>query len=154
MSRLSVLVAAVVGLAVPVALALAVYVASAGTLAEPIEGTRLPSERIARPSVTTTAADRSARRPATRGRDVPGRCDAAEHANDPRCAGVATTEEDDDRSGRSGSSGGSDDSSSSGSGSSGSDGSGDDDDSSGQGRGRGRSGSSGSDSSGSGSGDD
>jgi hypothetical protein len=150
-SRLGFLAAAVVGLAVPVALALAVYVASAGTLAEPVEGTSLPSERIARPSVTTTAAERAARRPAAgRERDVSGPCDEAEHANDPRCTGAATAE-DDDRSGGSGSSGSSDGSSSSGSGSSGSDGSDGDDDSSGQGRGRGRSGSSGSGSSGSGS---
>jgi hypothetical protein len=146
MSRLGLLAAAVAGLALPIALALAVYVASAGTLSEPIEGTRLPSERIARPSATTTAANSAAGRPTTtREVDESGPCDEAEHADDPRCTGAAT--EDDERSGESGS-GSSGDSSNSGSGTD--DSSGGDGDSSG----RGSSGSSGSGSSGSGSGDD
>jgi uncharacterized membrane protein YgcG len=140
MSRLRLLVAAVAGLALPIGLALAVYVASAGTLAEPVEGTRLPSQTIARPSATNPVANPTAGRPATtRERDESGPCDEAEHADDPRCTGAAT--EDDDRSGESSNSGrGSDDSS------------GGDEDSSGPGSGS--SGSSGSDSSGSGSGDD
>jgi uncharacterized membrane protein YgcG len=149
MSRLGLVVAAVAGLALPVALALAVYVASAGTLAEPVEGTGLPSERIARPSATTTAAKPAAGRPAaTRERDESGPCDEAEHANDPRCTGAGT--EDDDRSEEPSSSDSSGESSNSGRGSD--DSSGDDEDKSGPGGGS--SGSSGSDSSGSGSGDD
>ncbi len=139
MSRLRLLVAAVAGLALPIGLALALYVASAGTLAEPVEGTRLPSQTIARPSATTTAANPAAGRPATTPeRDESGPCDEAEHADDPRCTGAAT--EDDHRSGESSNSGrGSDDSSGGG------------EDSSGPGSGNSGSGS---DSSGSGSGDD
>ena len=149
MSRLGLLVAAVAGLALPIGLALAVYVASAGTLAEPVEGTRLPSQTIARPSATTTTAKPGAGTPAaTPARDESGPCDEPEHADDPRCTGAAT--EDDDRSGESDSSGSSGDSSNSGRGSD--DSSGGDEDSSGPGGGS--SGSSGSGSSGSGSGDD
>jgi hypothetical protein len=145
MSRLARLLAVIAGLAFPVALALAVYVASAGSLAEPVEGTQLPSETIARPIPAKKAAKPAPTTPrATQTEDVSGPCDEAEHANDPRCTGAAT-DDDDDGSG-SGSSGSSGDSSGSGSGSS--DSSGGDDDSSG--RGRGRSGSSGSGSSGSG----
>jgi hypothetical protein len=136
MPRLARILAAVAGLALPVGLALAVYAASAGSLSEPIEGTRLPSETIARPSAAATTTDRA---PRTQRQDESGPCDEAEHADDPRCTGAAT---DDDGSG---------DSSNSGPGSSAdSDGDGDS-----RGRGRGRSGSgSDSDSSGSGSGDD
>ena len=137
MSRLARLVAAVAGLALPIGLALAVYVASAGSLAEPVEGTRLPSETIARPSTANKAATPAPTRPrATPSGDVSGPCDEAEHANDPRCTGAATDDDDSSNS----ESGSSDDSSG-----------GDDDNS---GRGGGSSGSSGSGSSGSGSGDD
>jgi hypothetical protein len=153
MSRLALAGAFIAGLALPVALALAVYAASAGSLSEPVPGTRLPAETIARPSAAKKVAKPKPARttppapPATTGIDESGSCDEAEHADDPRCTGAAT--EDDDRSGRSGSSGGSGDSSNSGSGSS--DNSGGDDSS---GPGGGSSGSGGSDSSGSGSGDD
>ena len=141
MSRLARVVAVIAGLAFPVALALAVYVASAGSLAEPVEGTQLPSETIARPSTAKKAPKPQPSPPTTtRTEDESGPCDEAEHANDPRCSGATT--DDDDSSG----SGGSDDSSGSSSGS-GDDSSGGDDDSSGRGRGR-------SGSSGSGSGDD
>ncbi len=144
MSRLARLIAVVAGLAFPVALALAVYVASAGSLAEPVEGTQLPSETIARPIPANKAVKPAPTTPrATQTGDASGPCDEAEHANDPRCTGAAT---DDDDDGSGSGSGSSDDSSGSGSGSS--DSSGGDDDSSG--RGRGRSGSSGSGSSGSG----
>lgn len=141
MSGLTRLVAVIAGLAFPVALALAVYVASAGSLSEPVEGTRLPSETIARPSAGIDTTRTTPTTPATTTtEDVSGPCDEAEHADDPRCTGAATDDED------SGGSGGDDDSSGSGSGSD-EDSSGGGDDSSGRGRGR-------SDSSGSGSGDD
>jgi hypothetical protein len=83
MRRLALLTAAVVGLAFPAGLGLAVYLASGSTLAPPATA-RVPTGTIARPSTppaTTTSTVE----------DVSGNCDEAEHRLDPECVGGTTT---------------------------------------------------------------
>ena len=63
-----------------------VAAATSGGSDDPI-GATAPSSTLG-----TTTEDRSAREP---GEDVSGPCDEAEHANDPRCAGVQVPEDDD-----------------------------------------------------------
>jgi len=112
MRALRITVIVVAALAVPALLALGVHLAAGSSLTA-------PPPVVARVSTAPIAA------PAPAQRDVSGRCDEADHRNDPRCAGTTTgtttTTTSDDKSGRHS---GSDDSGSS----------------SGKGRGRGRSG--------------
>ncbi len=135
MRRTTFLIAAAIGLLLPLGLALAVYVASAASLDEPA-GVRVGSQPLGRVTVTTDV--RTATAPTTTEEvttehddDRSGKCDEPEHRSDPDCVGGAgaTTDEDDSGRGR---------------------GRGDDDDDSGDSSGSG----SGSDSSGSGSGGD
>lgn len=88
MRRLRLLALVLVGLAFPAGLGLAVYVASGSTLVVPAATARVPTGTIGRPSAppaaTTTVEDRTVT-------DRRGRCDEAEHRNDPGCAGGATT---------------------------------------------------------------
>jgi hypothetical protein len=137
------LLLAFAGLCLPLALALAVYLTSARSLAAPPPIGAVPTQIAkASPKTPTTTSKANKKR-----EDRSGNCDEAEHANDPKCRGGTTTSQ----SGSSGSGSGSSGSGSSGSGSSGSGSSGSDDDSSGSGP----SGSgSDNDSSGKGSGDD
>ncbi len=148
MRRIGLLLAAAAGLAFPLLLALAVYLASAGTLAEPVSNAAVPAGTIAQPSPNAPSSReaklkkaRGATPRSTTGREVSGPCDEAEHANDPRCTGTGAGDDRGRGRGRGGDDDGAEDNSGSGSGSDGSGGS----DSSGNG--------SGSDSSGSGSGD-
>lgn len=76
MRRPVLLAAAVVGLAFPAGLGLAVYAASGSTLAPPAATARVPTGTIARPSTPPP------------GVDVSGNCDEAEHRFDPECTGV------------------------------------------------------------------
>ncbi len=151
MRRATAIAIAVVGLLFPLGLAFAVYVASAGSLAEPTGVAAVPAQPIAQPTATVPLPRGTTERVTTAATtverdDVSGKCDEPEHRSDPDCTAL-----DDDGSGQGRGRGrgrgrGGDDSDSSGSGS-GSDGSGSDnsgsDDSGG-----------GSDSSGHGSGDD
>lgn len=130
MRRATVLTIAVVGLLFPLGLAFAVYVASAGSLAEPTGVAALPAEPIAQPTVSVQRPRGTTERVTTAAttvgeRDVSGKCDEPEHRSDPDCTDVG-----DDRSGQGRGRGrgrGGDDADSSGSGSgSGSDGSGSD----------------------------
>jgi hypothetical protein len=129
------LLLAFAGLCLPLALALAVYLTSARSLAAPPPIGAVPTQIAkASPKTPTTTSKANKKR-----EDRSGNCDEAEHANDPKCRGGTTTSQS--GSSGSGSSGSDDDSSGSGP-----SGSGSDDDSSGKG--------SGDDSSGEGSGDD
>ena len=93
MRRLSVLAIAVAALAVPALLALGVHLAAGTSLtAPPAAVARVSTAPIAEPATpppTTTTS---------------GRCDEAEHRDDPRCnpgstTTTTTTEAEDDRSG-------------------------------------------------------
>jgi hypothetical protein len=125
MSRARLVLLALVGLALPVGLALGVYVASEGSLAATPAVLVEPPTKIAR---AATSAETGAQAPApttsTTVDDLPGKCRKPENRLDPDCD-PRTAEEDDDSSGH-GSGDGDDDSSGSGGG---------DDDSSGHGSG-------------------
>ena len=126
MSRARALFLALVGLALPVGLALGVYVASAGSLAG-VPSVIQPPLHIARGATKpTTSTTSGATTTEANGDDLPGKCRDPEHQLDPDCD-PRSAEEDDDSSGH-GSGGGDDDSSGHGSG-------GGDDDSSGHGSG-------------------
>ncbi len=97
MSRLGLVFAVLLGLGFPAGLALGTYLASAGSLAEPVGEVALPRGAIAEPSPRAPATTGREERSGTTGSvDISGPCDEAEHANDPRCTGGG----DDDRSGR------------------------------------------------------
>ncbi len=134
MSRARVILLALAGLALPVGLALGVYVASAGSLAA-VPAVVEPPPSIARSAVTTVSLPtETAPSPTTtagtgddgRDDDLPGKCRKPENKLDPDCDPRSADEDDDDSSGPG--SGGGGDSSGSGSG-------GGDDDSSGHGSG-------------------
>jgi hypothetical protein len=97
-NRLRTIALALGGLAFPIVLALAVYFASAGSLAAVPPVVSVSSETIARPSApppapTTTDEDEDD--------EVSGNCDEAEHANDPECVdGERERSDDDDSSGK------------------------------------------------------
>lgn len=125
--RPRVVLTALVALALPVVLALAVYTSAAGSLAVEPAPSAITTRTIAAPVATPTAtqAKRGKERstPATTtGPDISGNCDEAEHANDPECLDGESDDDDD--------SGSDDDSDNSGKGSknSGSGGGGSDDD--------------------------
>ena len=136
MTRARALLLALVGLTLPVGLALGVYVASAGSLTAVPAVVQAP-QTIAREAATTTEREPGqANQGTTTGsgddrwnEDLPGKCKDPDHRLDPDCD-PRSAEEDDDSSGRGsgGDDGGNDDSSGKGSG-------GDDDDSSGHGSG-------------------
>ncbi len=125
--------------------ALAGTVSSLGSPSSPTIGQTIPAAALTvrqeDRGVEQRAGDDRGREAEARGRaneageDVPGPCDEAEHANDPRCTGAATpaagdddvSDRSDDNSGRGSSNSGS------GSSSSGHDGGGDDDSGSGHG---------------------
>lgn len=134
MKRARSLLLGAAGIAIPVLLALSVYFVSAGSLASTEIATPAPAQPLAQPSTAEPAKQpakkakakakaKAATKGTTTGEDVSGKCDEAEHANDPECTGAEPADEDNSGSG-SGDGSGSDDS---GSGGSGSDGSGDDD---------------------------
>ncbi len=126
MSRARALILALVGLALPVGLALGVYVASAGSLTA-VPSVVQPPLTLARAATRqTTSATSGATTTEADGDDLPGKCRDPEHQLDPDCD-PRSAEEDGDSSGH-----GSGDDDSSGHGSGGSDdssghGSGDDD---------------------------
>jgi hypothetical protein len=100
MSRARALLLALAGLALPVGLALGVYVASAGSL-EAGPTVIQPPAQIARSAATTGAAETQTRPETTsttgkRDDDLPGKCDEPEHRFDPDCD-PRTAGEDDDR---------------------------------------------------------
>jgi hypothetical protein len=138
MTRTRVLLLALAGVALPVGLALGVYVASAGSLTAVPAVVEAP-QKIARAAATTTQRepDQSNQGSTTttggRNEDLPGKCDDPDHRLDPDCDPRSA---DDDSSGRGsgGDDGGGDDSSGKGSGG-GDDDPGGDDDSSGHGSG-------------------
>jgi hypothetical protein len=123
---------ALVGLALPIGLALAVYFASAGTIAATPASIDVTT-RIGQPGSDENSDSRREKREkerpeggtttsgTTTREDISGPCDEAEHADDPRCSGSG----DGDNSG-SGSSNSGSGSSNSGSGSSNSGSGGDD----------------------------
>ena len=124
MPSMRALALAVIGLALPVGLALAAYASSAGSLAAtpvvtPITGQlATPSKR---PSPTTTSTQGTSTERTTTGtetedRSGSDRCQEAEHRDDPECIGGS----DDDRDDNSGVGGDDDDNSGSGSDNSGS----------------------------------
>jgi hypothetical protein len=127
MSRARALLLALVGLALPVGLALGVYVASAGSLAAvPSVVLVQPPEKIARSAPKSTTSGATTTEAEDEG--LPGKCRDPKHQLDPDCDPRSAA--DDDGSSGQGSGGGDDDSS--GHGSSGTDdssghGSGDDD---------------------------
>jgi hypothetical protein len=94
MSRARALLLALVGLALPVGLALGVYLASAGSLAA-VPAVVEPSMRIARAATTT---EPEAQTTAPVDDDLPGKCRKPENRLDPDCD-PRTAEEDDDSSG-------------------------------------------------------
>ena len=133
MTRARALLLALVGLALPVGLALGVYVASAGSLTSVPAVVQAP-QKIARAAATTTERDPSQTNQGStttgddrRNEDLPGKCKDPDHRLDPDCD--PRSAEDDDSSGH-GSGGDDDGGDSSGKGSGG-----DDDDSSGHGSG-------------------
>lgn len=103
MRRASVLAAAAVGLLFPLGLALAVYAASAASLDEPA-GVRVGSQPLGRVTVTTDvrtpSAPRTTEATTDRDDDRSGRCDEPEHRSDPDCVGAGATTGEDDDSGR------------------------------------------------------
>ena len=109
MSRARALLLALLGLALPVGLALGVYVASAGSLAAVPAVVEAPTD-IARAAATTESETGTT---APVDDDLPGKCRKPENRLDPDCD-PRTAEEDDDSSGHG--SGGDDDSSGPGSG--------------------------------------
>jgi hypothetical protein len=139
MTRARALLLALVGLALPVGLALGVYVASAGSLTTVPAFVEAP-QTIARAAATTTERDPSQTNQGSttttgggddgRDEDLPGKCKDADHRLDPDCD--PRSAEDDESSGH-GSGGDDDGADSSGKGSGGDDdyssghGSGDDD---------------------------
>jgi uncharacterized membrane protein YgcG len=125
MSRARVLLLALAGLALPVALALGVYIASESSLAAVPTVVRAPA-KIASPAATTQTEPAQTQPTTTAGSDddLPGKCRKPENALDPDCDPRSA---DDDSSGP-GSGGDGGDSSGPGSG-------GGDDDSSGHGSG-------------------
>ena len=99
-------VTALVALALPVALALAVYASAAGPLAVEPPPAAITTRTIAAP-VATTAARANAKQgkktspsaaTPNEAADVSGNCDEAEHANDPECLS-GSSDDDSERSG-------------------------------------------------------
>ena len=140
MSRARVLLVALVGLALPVGLALGVYVASEGSLGAVPAVVEVPGAKVARgattetqPVPTTTGATTTVAGDDDARDALPGKCRKPENQLDPDCD--PRSADDDDSSGRGsgddGDSGGDEDSSGPGSG----DDDGGDDDSSGPGSG-------------------
>jgi hypothetical protein len=132
MNRARALLVALVGLALPVGLALGVYAASAGSLNAVPAVIDAPQDVARAPSTSTEPSQTGTQPPATttggddRGDDdLPGKCRKPENRLDPDCDPRTADRDDDDSSGH-GSGGGEDDSSGSGDG---------DDDSSGHGSG-------------------
>jgi hypothetical protein len=79
-------------------------VAAASTISGGLSSSDSPTVSIpdGSPSVsvsTSTGTDTTPTVGTTTGEDVSGPCDEAEHANDPRCTGVAGARRDDDRRG-------------------------------------------------------
>ena len=113
--RAGVVLLALLALAFPVGLVLAVYVTAEPSLAAQPVPAAITERAIAEPSKTTTEADRT-----TTDRSGSDRCQEAEHRNDPECltgtGGSGSSGSDDDNSG-SGSSNSGSGSSNSGSGS-------------------------------------
>ena len=114
MGRAILFAAAVIGLAFPLGLGLAVYMASGSTLSPTPASSRVPTGSIAEPSLPPLATNGT-----TTTEDLSGNCDEAEHRLDPECLptdtldGVTThetttdddtttTETDDDSSGHGG----------------------------------------------------
>ena len=95
MRRATVVTIAVVGLLFPLGLAFAVYVASAGSLAEPVGVAAVPTQPIAQPTVsvprprTTTERVTTAATTTGESADVSGNCDEPEHPTDPGCLAPA-----------------------------------------------------------------
>ena len=81
------LLLALVGLALPAGLALAVYATSANSLASPVSAARVPSVTLGQPTTppatTQERADDSGR--------AAGRCDEPEHRSDPECGASGST---------------------------------------------------------------
>jgi hypothetical protein len=90
-----------VGLAFPVGLGLAVYVASGSSLAPPAVSSRVPTGEIARPSVppTTTTGDTTTDDTTTDGTTTNGTT-TGETTTDETSTDETTTDEDSDSSGR------------------------------------------------------
>lgn len=94
MRRATVVTIAVVGLLFPLGLAFAVYVASAGSLAEPTGVAAVPAQPIAQATVTvqrprgTTGRVTTAAATVDEGDDVSGKCDEPENRSDPDCTGM------------------------------------------------------------------
>jgi len=91
--RATIVTIAVVGLLFPLGLASAVYVASAGSLAEPTGVAAVPAQPIAQPTVTGQRPRGTTERVTTAatvdgGDDVSGKCDEPENRSDPDCTGV------------------------------------------------------------------
>lgn len=104
MKRARALLLAVLGLALPAGLALAVYLTSAGPLEAVPAAVSVPSPQIARPAATTTERATS-RQDTTTGRereerddDLPGKCEDPKHRLDPDCD-PRFADADDDSSG-------------------------------------------------------
>jgi len=107
--------------ALPFALAFAVYASAAGSLGTETTPTAITTRAIAAPVATTTEPAKKKpkqNRPGatttttTDDDDVSGNCDEAEHANDPECVSGGDDSDDSDNSGKgsenSGSGGGDD----------------------------------------------
>jgi hypothetical protein len=118
---------ALVGLALPIGLALAVYFASAGTIAATPASIDVTT-RIGQPGSDDNSDSRREKREkerpesgtttsgTTTSEDISGPCDEAEHADDPRCSGGGDNSGSGSSNSGSGSSNSGSDSSSSGSG--------------------------------------